>query len=162
MNITRFTDYALRVLIYLGVNDQELITIKDAAERYGISKNHLMKVVQELSAKGYVEAIRGKNGGIRLNRPPQEIRIGELVRGFEQDSTLVECFGANNQCVITPACMLKPMFAEAMNQFFLYLEKFTLADLLKGSGKTKLDQILGSSIISTSVKSADEINLDLK
>ncbi len=118
MNITRFTDYALRVLIYLGVNQQETVTIKQVADSYNISKNHLMKVVQELSLQGFVEATRGKNGGIKLNHPPELINIGNLVRVFEQNSTLIECFGSNNQCVITPACQLKQMFAGALEHFF--------------------------------------------
>ncbi|WP_018416286.1 Rrf2 family transcriptional regulator [Teredinibacter turnerae] len=152
MNITRFTDYALRTLIYLGITGEGLVTIKDVSESYGISKNHLMKVVQELSAEGYVEAVRGKNGGIRLNSAPNTINVGELVRKFEQESTLVECFGTNNQCVITPACELKRMFAAAMDQFFVYLEQFTLADLL---GEPQLNQLLGTSAdtIATEIRS---------
>ena len=146
MNVTRFTDYALRVLIYLGVSDKELVTIKDVAEKYDISKNHLMKVVQELSAQGYIEAIRGKHGGIRLNHSANDINIGELVRKFEQDSNLVECFGNNNQCVITPACQLKGIFSQALNQFFVYLEQYTLADLIEPSDKKKLAQIFTTSL----------------
>jgi Rrf2 family transcriptional regulator, nitric oxide-sensitive transcriptional repressor len=145
MNITRFTDYALRVLIYLSVSEQKVITIKSVAESYGISKNHLMKVVQELSSKGYVEATRGKNGGIKLRRPPAEINIGELVRQFEQDSTLVECFGPNNQCVIAPACQLKNMFSGALNQFFEHLEQFTLANLIEQAHEKPLQQIFRSA-----------------
>ncbi len=148
MNITRFTDYALRVLIYLSVKEKETATIKDVAESYHISKNHLMKVVQELSAKGYVEATRGKNGGIKLNRLPEQINIGELVREFEQGSTLVECFGANNHCVITPACQLKNMFSGAMEHFFQYLERYTLSDLVSGNRDQHLAQIFRSSSLS--------------
>ncbi|GLX79217.1 HTH-type transcriptional regulator NsrR [Thalassotalea insulae] len=138
MNITRFTDYSLRVLIYLAIDTREIVTIKDVAERYKISKNHLMKVVQELNANGYLTATRGKNGGIRLNRSPAEINIGELVRSLEQGSTLVECFGSDNQCVITPACQLKQMFAEAMEQFFVSLEKYSLHDLVSGQRQNNL------------------------
>jgi Rrf2 family transcriptional regulator, nitric oxide-sensitive transcriptional repressor len=142
MNITRFTDYALRTLIYLGVSDKNIITINDVADSYGISKNHLMKVVQELSAQGYIAATRGRNGGIKLNCPSDQINIGDLVRKFEQGSNLVECFGDNNQCVITPACQLKNMFSGAMNQFFVYLEQYTLADLICDKSKPQLVQIL--------------------
>ena len=131
--------------MYLGVSDQESMTIKGVAERYGISKNHLMKVVQELSAQGYVEATRGKNGGIKLKRLPEEINIGELVRKFEQDSTFVECYGENNHCVITPACQLKQMFSGALEQFFQHLEQFTLAHLIDHSNKALLTQILGET-----------------
>ena len=146
MNVTRFTDYALRVLIYLGVNDQNLVTIKDVATSYDISKNHLMKVVQELSAQGYVEATRGKNGGIKLSRSADQINIGELVRKFEQQSVLIECFGESNQCVITPACQLKEIFAGALEHFFIYLEQYTLADLIKHPHSKQLIQIFISSI----------------
>lgn len=144
MNITRFTDYSLRTLIYLSLHDdaEQIITIKEVADQYGISKNHLMKVVQDLNAKNYINATRGKNGGIRLSRPPQEINIGELVRAVEQESTLVECFGDNNQCVITPSCQLKNMFAEAMESFFSCLDKYSLADLISGSNKAALQKIL--------------------
>ena len=139
--------------MYLGVNNQKLTTIKDVAETYGISKNHLMKVVQELSAQSYVEATRGKNGGIRLNRRPNQINVGKLVRKFEQNSMLVECFGENNQCVITPACQLKHMFSEALNEFFTCLEQYTLADLISGSNKEKFTEIFVSSHAVNTLKS---------
>ncbi|MFA0813396.1 RrF2 family transcriptional regulator [Microbulbifer epialgicus] len=142
MKITRFTDYSLRVLMYLAVQDQDLVTIRGVAERYGISKNHLMKVVQELNAKGYLIATRGKYGGIRLSRAPEHINVGQLVRSMEKDSTLVECFGPNNQCVITPACQLKQMFAEAMESFFTCLDQYTLADLILDSSRHALVNIL--------------------
>jgi Rrf2 family nitric oxide-sensitive transcriptional repressor len=138
MNITRFTDYSLRVLIYLSLNDKELVTIQSVADCYGISKNHLMKVVQDLSTKGYLTATRGKNGGIKLGREPSDINVGTLVRMIEQDSVLVECFGTGNQCVITPACQLKNMLAEAMESFFKTLEQYTLADLVSGPDKKQL------------------------
>ncbi len=130
MMITRFTDYALRVMAYLGLKDPEPATIKEIAERYDISKNHLMKVVHMLSEIGFVHTTRGKNGGIRLSRAAELINIGQIVRTLEQHSVLVECFGNNNQCVLTPSCRLKHWFAEAMENFFLSLEKYTLADLL--------------------------------
>ena len=146
MNITRFTDYSLRVLIYLSLRNDELVTIKEVAQCYGISKNHLMKVVQELSIKGYITSIRGKNGGIKLGREPSDINVGELVRMNEQDSTLVECFGDGNQCVITPACQLKRMLSEAMESFFESLEKYTLEDLVHGPDKKQLIKIFASEL----------------
>ncbi len=141
MNVTRFTDYSLRVLIYLAVNGEKPATIKEVAERYDISKNHLMKVVQELSAQGYVLATRGKNGGIQLAHPPEQINIGALVRLLEKGSNLVECFGSGNQCVITAACQLKRMFGEALESFFATLENYTLADLIQGPMSRSLQQI---------------------
>jgi Rrf2 family nitric oxide-sensitive transcriptional repressor len=141
MNITRFTDYSLRVLIYLTIHDEKLATIKEIADAYGISKNHLMKVVQELSTKGYLQSTRGKNGGIKLGKEPAAINVGELIRMIEQDSTLVECFGDDNQCIITTACQLKHLLAEAMDSFFKSLERYTLADLVKEPNKKQLNKI---------------------
>ena len=141
MNITRFTDYSLRVLIYLSIHKEDLVTIKEVADAYGISKNHLMKVVQELSTKGYLQSTRGKNGGIKLGREPAAINVGELIRMIEQDSTLVECFGEDNKCVITTACQLKHLLAEAMDSFFKSLERYTLADLVKEPNKKQLNKI---------------------
>lgn len=142
MTVTSFTDYSLRALIYLAIQQKELSTIKEIAESYDISRNHLMKVVQELSHREYVKAIRGKNGGIKLNREPEDINIGTLVRELEQGSALVECFGDNNQCVITPACQLKNMLGEALENFFVTLEKYSLADLIQPKEKGMLTEIL--------------------
>jgi Rrf2 family nitric oxide-sensitive transcriptional repressor len=89
-----------------------------------------MKVVQELNNKGYLTALRGKNGGLRLNGRPEDINIGALVRDTERDIALVECLGEKNRCVITPACQLKFVLAEALEAFFKTLDKYTLADLL--------------------------------
>lgn len=142
MRLTTFTDYSLRVLIYLAVNGEESTTIREIAERYGISKNHLMKVVQDLSQRGYVTAVRGKNGGLRLNTPPAEIKIGTLVRHMERDLALAECLGENNQCILTPACGLKSILCEALESFFTTLDNYTLEDILPGKQKAELIQIL--------------------
>jgi|SRR5690606_10674233 len=144
MRITRYTDYSLRVLMYVAVREEgELSTIGEVAKAYNISKNHLMKVVQELTSIGHLHAVRGKNGGIRLNRDPKDINIGALVRRMEQDLALVECFGSSNQCVITPACQLKNVLAEAMEAFFATLDKYTLADLLPPARQKDLQNLLG-------------------
>lgn len=142
MHIKRFTDYSLRVLIYLALKENELATIKEVAARYQISKNHLMKVVQDLNSKGFIIATRGNNGGIKLSRAPEAINIGQLIRQIEQDSTLVECFGPDNHCVITPSCKLKGILAEAMDSFFTSLEQYTLADILSGKHEQELKEIL--------------------
>lgn len=142
MHITLFTDYALRVLIYLALNPTQQVTIREIADSYGISKNHLMKVVQDLNNKGYIKATRGKNGGLRLRGEPAAINLGTLVRATEQDLTLVECFGINNQCIITPACRLKEVLAEALEAFFHTLDRYTLADLLPSSNVTYLKDLL--------------------
>ncbi|MCE8017095.1 Rrf2 family transcriptional regulator [Halomonas sp. MCCC 1A17488] len=130
MHLTRYTDYALRVLIYLAVKGEERSTIHEIAESFGVSRNHLMKVVQDLSHRGYITTIRGKNGGLLLNRAPEEITLGALVRATEHELGLVECFRDSNDCVITPACRLKPILNEAMDAFMGVLDQYTLADML--------------------------------
>jgi Rrf2 family transcriptional regulator, nitric oxide-sensitive transcriptional repressor len=131
MRITQYTDYALRVLIYLGLEGEQLSTIGEIAERYVISRSHLMKVVNQLVQEGFVEGVRGKGGGIRLAVAPDQIRIGDVVRKIEPDLVLVECFGPGNQCVITPACDLKKALYKALQAFLAVLDGYTLADFLK-------------------------------
>lgn len=130
MHLTLHSDYALRVLIALGVADDRRGTIGSIATRYGISRNHLMKVCHRLQRLGYVEGIRGKGGGLRLAHEPETIRIGTVLRAMEPGFELIECFTAANRCVITPACRLRGMFAEALAEFFVVLDRHTLADLL--------------------------------
>ncbi len=131
MRLTTYTDFALRVLMYLGLRGETLSTIQEIADQYGISKNHLMKLVHELGQLGYVETIRGKNGGLRLGRRPDEITVGEIVRRLESDMTLVECFeSSNNRCQIVRDCVLRPVLAEALDRFLETLDGYTLADLL--------------------------------
>lgn len=143
MYITRYTDYSLRVLIYLAAQTQsdKLPTIQNIADAYQISKNHLMKIVQDLNIKGYVVATRGKNGGLSLSKPPQQINIGTLVRELEQANCLVECFGDSNQCVITPNCRLKMMLSKALDAFFVSLEAYTLLDLVDEQNQSSLQHI---------------------
>lgn len=142
MHITLYTDYSLRVLMYIALKGEELSTIREIAESYDISRNHLMKVVQELNNKGYLTALRGKNGGLRLNGRPEDINIGALVRDTERDIALVECLGEKNRCVITPACQLKFVLAEALEAFFKTLDKYTLADLLPLQRQPEIIQLL--------------------
>ena len=130
MHLTRYTDYAIRVLLYLAVKDEERATINEIADTFSISRNHLMKIVQELSHKGYLTAIRGKSGGLLLGRRPETISLGTLVRDTEHEMALVECFRDDNTCVITPACRLQPILAEALTAFLSVLDQYTLADLL--------------------------------
>lgn len=142
MRITRYTDYSLRVLIYLGLKGETLSTIKEIAARYDISKNHLMKVVHDLQQRGYVETLRGKNGGLRLKRAPEDVCIGTLVRATEEASALVECFGEKNACVITPECELKFMLHEALQAFYGVLDCYTLADLVTPRRRPGLERLL--------------------
>jgi Rrf2 family nitric oxide-sensitive transcriptional repressor len=126
MKLTRYTDYALRVVIHLGVHDQGLESISEIARAYHISHNHLMKVVQDLGNAGYVETVRGRSGGIRLARPPAEIKVGQLVRHTEQDFELVDC----SSCTIAPGCTLKGVLVEATRAFLAVLDGYTIADFL--------------------------------
>ena len=147
MQITRYTDYSLRVLIYLAINKQQLTTINDIATSYNISKNHLMKIVQQLNQQGYVLATRGKNGGIKLNREPKDLNIGRLVRVIEDKNKLIECFGVDNQCVITPSCQLKNIFAEAQENFFKTLDAYTLQDLIGEPQQAALINLLAINLL---------------
>ncbi len=126
MKLTRYTDYAMRVVIHLGTHDDRLSSIAEIATAYGISHNHLMKVVQDLGKAGHVETVRGRNGGIRLGRPPAEINLGALVRHTEAGFDLVDC----ENCLIAPACGLPGVLAEATRAFLAVLDKYTVADLL--------------------------------
>ena len=138
MRLTNFTDYTLRVLIYLGAHrDKEsLTTVGEIATAYGISENHLTKVVHHLAGQGYVETIRGNGGGVRLSRAPDTINIGAVVRGAEEDFAIVECFrDGNAKCPIAPVCALSSVLGNAVHAFFEVLDKQTLADLLKPRGK---------------------------
>src|SRR5690554_5125665 len=138
MYLTRYTDYSLRVLMYLALKGENISTISEIANSYRISKNHLMKVVQALNIKGYIIAVRGKNGGLHLRGSPQDINIGTLVRETEQGLTLVDCFAGGPGCVITPACQLRIILAEALENFFETLDQYSLADLLPGAAQTEL------------------------
>lgn len=145
MRVTRYTDYALRVLIYAALNDNRLCTIREIADQYEISKNHLMKVVQELAALGYLEATRGRNGGLRLGAPAERLSIGKLVREMETEG-LVDCFRDGQGCVITPACELKRIFAEAHEAFFKVLDRYSVADILPPENREQLVRLLGIDV----------------
>jgi Rrf2 family nitric oxide-sensitive transcriptional repressor len=132
MRLTAFTDYSLRVLIYLGTAPQGLATIDRIADAYGISANHLMKVVHQLGQAGYVETVRGKGGGLRLARAPESINVGEVVRRTEDGFAVVECFEKDKpSCAIAPSCVLKLALHEAVAAFLETLDGYSLADLVK-------------------------------
>ena len=131
MRLTRFTDNALRCLIVLGLEPDQCITVQTVAERMNMSYEHLVKIVQRLAELGYVETVRGRNGGVRLLRPAHEIFIGKLVRETEENLTLVECFDhVNNTCPIAPVCALSGVLDQALQAFLAVLEDKTLADAL--------------------------------
>ena len=135
MRLTMYTDFSLRVLLYLGVKEtKELSTVQEISDAYGISKNHLTKVTHELGKMGLIETVRGRGGGIRLNMAPNQINIGETIRKAEDDFHLVECFNcATNKCVITPVCRLKGVLHEALNAYFKVLDSYTLADFVENN-----------------------------
>jgi Rrf2 family nitric oxide-sensitive transcriptional repressor len=126
MRLTRYTDYALRVLMHLAARPDQLSSIGEIARAYGISHNHLMKVVHDLRKEGFVESVRGRSGGMRLARAPADINIGEVVRHTEEGFDLVEC----GSCIIAPACALTGVLNEALNGFMAVLDRHTLGDLV--------------------------------
>ncbi len=131
MHLTMHTDYALRMLIHLGVNNNRLVTVSETANAYNISKNHMMKVAHRLCVEGYVVTSRGNGGGLRLAKHPSEINIGDVVRKIEGDFALVGCFQpCGPGCVITSACLLRSALRKALEAFFHILDNYTLDDLL--------------------------------
>ena len=130
MELTFYTDYSLRVLMYLGVRPGKLCLISDIARDYGISRNHLVKVVHGLARGGFVSTYRGRGGGVTLARDPAQIRLGEVVRYTEGPIKPVTCFHRAELCVITPACTLPAILTEAVDNFLATLDRYTLADLL--------------------------------
>jgi Rrf2 family transcriptional regulator, nitric oxide-sensitive transcriptional repressor len=141
MRLTTFTDYCLRVLMFVGAKEGETSTIEEIAGSYGISRNHLMKVVFRLGQLGYLTNVRGKGGGIYLAAKPERINIGALIRQTEEDLAIVECFGQSaTDCRIESACILRQALGKALNAFLAVLDSYTLADLL--APRRKLSQIL--------------------
>ena len=131
MRLSIFSDYNLRVLMYLGVQSDRLATIAEIAAAHEISENHLMKVVHQLGRSGYIETVRGKGGGMRLARAPKEIVLGDVIRQSEGDIAMAECFLEKSSCRIQPACRLKWILGEALGAMFLVFDGYTLADLLE-------------------------------
>jgi len=138
MRLTRFTDFAIRVMLYLAAHEDRLCSIGEIAGAYGISQNHLMKVVSDLAGSGYVQSLRGRGGGIRLARPAAEINIGQMVRHTEGKVDLVGC----GECVLAPACGMVCAFKEAVENFFTTLEQYNLADIMTKGRPDQLRQIL--------------------
>jgi Rrf2 family nitric oxide-sensitive transcriptional repressor len=141
MRLTTFTDYCLRVLMFVGAKEGELATIDEIARGYGISRNHLMKVVYRLGQLGYLTNVRGKGGGVYLAKKPDAINLGTLVRQTEEDLVVVECFQQSRTgCQIQSACVLRHALGKALNAFLAVLDGYTLADLL--APRRKLAQLL--------------------
>lgn len=130
MRLTTMTDYAMRLLMYVGRHPDRLCTIAEIAQSYGISEPHLMKITHRLAQRGWIETIRGKNGGMRLARPPHEINLGAVVRDTENDLALVECFVADNACTLRGRCGLTAIIDGALQQFMQHLDRYSLADIM--------------------------------
>lgn len=129
MQLTTFTDYALRVLMYTHAAGGRRVTIEEMASAYHISRAHLMKVVNLLTRTGYLKAMRGRSGGLVLARPAESIRLGDVVRATEPDFALVECLATGNQCVITDCCRLPRLLNQALKAFLSTLDQHTLASI---------------------------------
>lgn len=137
MQLTQYTDYSLRVLIYLA-RKPEGGTISGVAEYYKISRNHLVKVIHNLASKGFITTTRGRSGGMVLARAPEKINMGDVVRNTEANFNIAECFNINqNRCVITRGCGLKSIFREAQSSFLNTLDQYTLADVVAGKKATR-------------------------
>lgn len=131
MRLTTFSDYTLRVLIYLAVEPGRRATIPEMAAAYGISENHLMKVVHRLARGGVIESVRGKGGGVRLARDPAAIRLGQVLRASEGEGPIVECFSAtDSHCRIAPACRLAKILGDAFAGLYATLDAYSVADLV--------------------------------
>ncbi|MEW6759836.1 MAG: Rrf2 family transcriptional regulator [Pseudomonadota bacterium] len=132
MRLTEFTDHALRLLMYLGSCGGRMLTIDQVAGEFGISRNHLAKVVNELATDGVIATVRGRCGGIRLAQDPRDIRLGEIVRRTEPDFRMAQCFGGGSvaDCPFGPACRLRESLAEATEAYLAELNRLSLAELL--------------------------------
>jgi Rrf2 family nitric oxide-sensitive transcriptional repressor len=140
MKLTNFCDYSLRVLIFLGIK-KERSSIGEISKAYGLSRNHIVKVVHNLVKLGYIHSIQGKKGGIELAARPEEINLGEIIEQIEPDFDLVECFNdVRNACSISPSCRLKGFLLQAKKAFLSSLGKHSLADIIKD--KTSLAHLI--------------------
>ena len=131
MRLTLNTDFSLRVLMHVGLCGDKLTRINDIAQSFGISKAHLMKVVNDLGQNGYLETVRGRNGGIRLMREPRHINIGQVVRNTENQLGVIGCLERRGYCPIERACVLRSALQDATQAFLAVLDAYTLADLIK-------------------------------
>lgn len=142
MQLKRYTDYALRMLLYLGAHPNEVVSVSRIAEAYGVSRNHLLKVANGLVAGGLVASFRGSSGGLRLAMPPESINVGEVVRHMEGERPVIDC--SQPPCPILPACHLQQVLLEAQQDFMARLARYTLADLMRGK-RRQLVALLANS-----------------
>jgi Rrf2 family nitric oxide-sensitive transcriptional repressor len=147
MQLSLRADYSLRVLIYLGSHPARLVSTQEISDAYGISKHHLVRVVQSLGEHGYVAIHAGRSGGIKLGREPRHIRLGDVVRDAEPNLRLVECFDPEtNTCRIAPVCSLKGMLRDALESFLKSLNQYSLADVLKNGGQQKVASVFANFV----------------
>lgn len=132
MQLTRFSDLGLRLLMYLAVNDRQAppVTVAEVAQQFKLARNHLVKVSATLTRHGYIRSIRGRSGGIELARAPELIKVGELVRLLEGSEQLINCEALS--CILSPACGLRSALSHSLNTFYETLDTYTLASILKG------------------------------
>ena len=142
MKLNAFTDYSLRVLIFLATEPKRRATVAEVAEAFGISAHHLTKVVHFLGKEGWLTNVRGKGGGMQLALPPQHIVVGRVVRAAEGADLPAECFGDEpDACPIARVCRLRGVFKEAVDGFYAVLDRYTLADLVHN--RAALGRVLG-------------------
>lgn len=151
MRLTQFSDYGLRVLMHLALADGQRVTIAEIAERYQISRAHLMKVVPELVRHGWVSSERGRRGGLALAQPPGSISLGRVLRALEGQPSLVTCHGEGSECLIAPACRLPLLLERALEAFFAELDGHTLADLTQPAEAFRTLLELGSGTAAVEV-----------
>jgi len=143
MRLSLFTDYSLRVLMFGALKEGVAFSLSEVATAYGISRHHLVKVVNQLSKLGYLETKRGRNGGIVLGMKPEDIRIGMVVRRTENSTFVVECFDPKtNTCPLNGVCRLKGVLGEAAMAFYTTLDRYTLADLVAGPDRQRMQELL--------------------
>lgn len=130
MQLTKMSDYALRVLLFAAAHPDRLVTIDETRDSFGLSRGHLMKIVGVLAGAGLLRSRRGRAGGFTLGRSPSQIRLGEVIRLTEPGFDMVECFGADNACTITPSCRLPGILDAALRAFMAEMDRHTLADLI--------------------------------
>lgn len=143
MRLTQLTDYAMRLLIYVAQHPQRVCTIREVAARYQLSQAHLMKITHRLGRAGWLTTTRGKGGGIRLARRPEEIGLGAVVRSMEPDFEIVECFATGSSCMLTGTCRLTAVMDGALRGFFEHLDRHTLADILPAPAGTPTQHVIG-------------------
>ncbi len=152
MNLTLHSDYSLRILLYLAEHMDRPVATREISDAYGVSRNHLVRVVETLQSNGFVKASAGRTGGVMLARDPAGINVGEVVRKTEPNFRIVECFDLeSNTCRILPACSLRGVLEQALQSFFQVLDRYTLADLVRMKGSQRISdflpvQVLGSRL----------------